>query len=779
MSNNKDISRLDFLKITSLAAAGIVFLPSFTSSALREENTKTRFRSIQISTYQIVIPARALPVVIQAAEQLKHYLSEISAIAISIVEESKFNGDNAIYIGNTNYAKAQKTVFKNLSDDGYIYKPVGNNFIIVGGAKKGVQYAVYDLLELLGCKRYSPDYTYIPKTQSFHFSKGDRLAKPPITYRTTSYSAIGNQEYSDWHKISSRDDWGMFVHTFNTLLSPSKYGESHPEYFSLINDSRLPGTQLCLSNQEVVDVVVASLKSEIAKKPEPTYWSVSQNDNDQHCQCDACTALNKKYGGVPSGSIIYFVNKIAKEFPTKVISTLAYWYSREAPKNIRPEHNVNIMLCNIESKRQRPVYETDPAFSNDLKDWGKITNDILIWDYNIQFTNFFAPFPNLYTIKPNIKFYTDNHVNALFMQANNEAAAEMAVLRSYLISKLMWDPNADDDTIINDFVMGYYESAGPYIRQYIDIMQQSLINSGAELSIFGDPIDAKETFLSEKMMEQYKQLFDKAENAVKGNVQLLERVQVARLPILYAEIQIGRTEIDTPRSLYQRVNNDIVVGKAEKKLLIKKFVDLCKREGVQLLRERSGSPEHFLASYNRIFTKMEEANNVKSFRKKIIPITKPSSKSKSVEGLTDGVFGSYEAWQGGDVNWIFYEGEHMEFILDLGEIMPIESISMDFLNPQAQPEWHLMALPKYVNYSLSDDNQNYYDPIHVGNPHNSNPFENPSISKISVYAFEATMANLTKARYIKVHAENLLKMPYWHIRAGQFTSIYCDQIVVK
>lgn len=42
------------------------------------------------------------------------------------------------------------------------------------------------------------------------------------------------------------------------------------------------------------------------------------------------------------------------------------------------------------------------------------------------------------------------------MQAIDEAAAEMAVLRSYLISKLMWNPDADENDIIDDFVMGYY-----------------------------------------------------------------------------------------------------------------------------------------------------------------------------------------------------------------------------------------------------------------------------------------------------------------------------------
>ena len=121
-------------------------------------------------------------------------------------------------------------------------------------------------------------------------------------------------EYTDWHRLSSRDDWGLFVHTFNELVSPDQYGKTHPEYYSLINGNRQPGTQLCLSNREVLAVLIANLKEKMAAKPGATYWSVSQNDNDQYCRCEPCTQLNAKYGGVPSGSILYFVNKVAKSF---------------------------------------------------------------------------------------------------------------------------------------------------------------------------------------------------------------------------------------------------------------------------------------------------------------------------------------------------------------------------------------------------------------------------------------------------------------------------------
>lgn len=778
-TDKKDISRLKFLKSAGLMTAGLSFIPDLLSSQIRDTLMDITYFGENISEYSIVIPKQANELENQTAKEFQQYLSKLSPGNISITEEDKFQGKKGIYIGKTNFAKSQKIDFASLAADGYQLKTIKKNLILAGGSKKGLLYGAYDLLEYLGIRKYSPDYTAFPATSSIKLENKNEIFVPKINYRTTSYSQMGEQSYSDWHKLSSRDDWGLFVHTFNTLVPQQEYAKTHPEYYSLIDGKRQPGTQLCLSNPEVLSVLVTSLKNKIREKPAANYWSVSQDDNDRYCQCDNCSALNDKYGKVPSGSIIYFVNQVAKEFPDKIISTLAYWYTRKAPKNIEIEPNVNIMLCNIESTRQAPVFVTDPSFSNDLRDWGALSKDILIWDYNIQFTNFISPFPNLFTLKPNIKFYTENQVKGLFMQANNEAAAEMALLRSYLICKLMWNPDADDKAIIEEFLAGYFGAAAPFINQYIGSMQQSLVKSGMVLSIFGDPIHAKNAYLSTEMMQQYKQLFDKAEKAVASDPELLKRVKTARLPIMYAEIQIGRTEIDTDRSMFRKDSKGQVYPTPEMKALVDQFADGCKLNHVKLVRERSGTPEHFRASYNRIFNNMEGMGNVKSFRKKIIPISKPNPKSKGLDSLTDGIFASYESWQEADQNWVYCTGEHMDFILDLGEAMPISSLNMDFLNPQAQPDWHLFALPKFVTYSISLDGTVYSEPIKIINPNNPNPHENPEISKISIFAFHAEMKADTQARFIKVHAESLLKTPSWHIRSGQNLSIYSDEIVVE
>ncbi|HEY0163610.1 MAG TPA: DUF4838 domain-containing protein, partial [Edaphobacter sp.] len=760
------ITRFDFLRNSGLIAAGFTFLPHTAWATIKSSSQQTQVSTKELAGYQIVVSDQASAVEQQAAEKLRHYVAEIAHKDLAIRKESEYRSGPAFFLGQTQYAKTHKADFKQLKIDGFAYYPVGKNLIVAGGSGKGTLYGVYGLLELWGFRMYKSDAIQVPEIKTVSLPKTAVVVVPVVEYRTTSYPDTRNPEYTDWHRLSSRDAWGLFVHTFNELVSPDQYGKTHPEYFSLIAGHRQPGTQLCLSNPEVLALVITNLRAKIAAKPNAPYWSVSQNDNDQYCRCEPCTKLNTQYGGVPSGSILNFVNGVAKEFPDKTISTLAYWYTRTPPQNIKAEPNVNIMLCNIESKRHAPVYETDPRFTQEFLAWDKIASNILIWDYDIQFTNLVSPFPNLHTIKPNIKFFTEHHVNSLYMQTNGQVGGEMAALRAYLIAELMWNPEADDNAIIDEFLHGYYGEAAPYIRQYIDKMRESLVASGLKLDIFGSPEGAKNAYLSEEMMKVYKSLFDQVEKAVQNNPELLTRVKIARLPIVYAEIQIGRNEVDTPRSMFAHTADGKPFVKPEMKALIPPFVSLCKVDGVTKLRERSTTPDDYEASYNRVFSRMDGIDRAKSFGKKITPVTLPEGGEAVLPKLTDGIFGSWESWSSPDVHWVNYKGKHMDLVLDLGEVVDVRAISMDFLNAQAQPDWNLMVLPSYVSYATSVDGTTFGDTVKIVNPNNPNPKENPDIAKVPIQPFRASLGAPVKARYVKVHAESILQMPSWHIRAG-------------
>ena len=251
------------------------------------------------------------------------------------------------------------------------------------------------------------------------------------------------------------------------------------------------------------------------------------------------------------------------------------------------------------------------------------------------------------------------------------------------------------------------------------------------------------------------------------------------MPIMYAEIEIGQNEVDTSRSMFAHTAGGKVIVKPEMKLLVHQLVGLCKQDGVSRLRERTTTPDDYQASYDRVFTKTAQTQHAKSFAKTITPVTLPEGGAATSQRLTDGMFGSWESWSAPDANWVPYKGVHMDFILDLGEIMDIRSINMDFLNAQAQPDWNLLVLPQYVSYATSADGTIFSDEVMVRNPNNPNPKENPDISNIPVQSFRADLGTNVKARYIKVHGENILHMPSWHIRAGYPAWIYTDQIVVE
>jgi hypothetical protein len=156
----------------------------------------------------------------------------------------------------------------------------------------------------------------------------------------------------------------------------------------------------------------------------------------------------------------------------------------------------------------------------------------------------------------------------------------------------------------------------------------------------------------------------------------------------------------------------------------------------------------------------------------------PDKSHATITALTDGVLGSYESWSNPDIHWVAYKGTHMDFVLDLGKRMTIHSVSMDFLNAQAQADWNLHVLPSFVSYEISEDGHHYSAPQKILNPHNHNPFENPGIINIPFHTFRATFKRI-KARYIRVHAESMLQLPSWHIRKGQPAWMYTDEIIVK
>jgi hypothetical protein len=590
---------------------------------------------------------------------------------------------------------------------------------------------------------------------------------PVIDFRTTFYKGTWDKEYIDWHKLDhdengERTEWGMWVHTFNALVPPETYYEEHPEYFAMVEGKRLP-TQLCLSNQDVLKITIQNLRKKIAQNPEATYWSVSQNDNKSYCTCEHCKKIDDREGS-PSGSIVSFVNQVADQFPEKVISTLAYEYGRKAPRTLRPRENVNIMLCSIEINRDKPIVDdsTSADFARDVVEWGRIARDIIVWDYVIQFNHLISPFPNLHILQPNIQFFAEHGVSAMFEQGNKEVGGEFAELRGYLLSKLLWDPYLNVDTLMGDFLQGYYGAAALPMRMYIDEMQKALAKAGQPLRIFGTPWDAETSYLTPELITKYETLFDQAEASVSAEPEMLERVKIARLPLDYAIMEQAKKHFAGERGVFRKVNGQWE-ARTDIRAKINPFTDLCIRQGVTQVKEWSTSPEEYRAALYRLLS--QGMNEHLAYGKKVVFASPDEKKLPGSAGemLTDGVRGSHDY----AYNWLTFPGT-MEVVIDLESVKKVKRLESAYF----QFAFWLTILPQKVEYFISEDGVNYQL---AGSVENTLPIDQyGGQQRDFISEFEPL-----DARYVKVIAHSIGNTPGWHPGAGRPAYMRIDEIVVE
>ena len=352
---------------------------------------------------------------------------------------------------------------------------VDGSLFVSSGGDKGCIYGIVTLLEdYFGVNYYTSHTCTYEKKSTLVLPEINRAENPAFRYRQTqSYAIAEDPIYKMWFRLEEPKEVfanGLWVHTFDKILPSSEFGDSHPEYYSFINGERRPGaaSQWCLTNPEVFELVSHRVDSIFKANPGMNMISISQNDgNFTNCACDKCKALDEQEGGVPSGSLIHFLNKLAARFPDKEFSTLAYLFTMHPPKHVKPLPNVNIMLCDIDCKREVPLTDnvSGQDFMKAMEGWSKISNNIFVWDYGINFDCYLSPFPNFPILQKNMKLFKDHHVTMHFSQIAGSKCGTFTEMRSYIVSKLMWNPDQDVDVLMKKFMKGYYGAAAPYLPE--------------------------------------------------------------------------------------------------------------------------------------------------------------------------------------------------------------------------------------------------------------------------------------------------------------------------
>ncbi|MBN1199679.1 MAG: DUF4838 domain-containing protein [Bacteroidales bacterium] len=709
------------------------------------------------SSFVIQIPASPDHQEIRASSLLQRYLLKISACKLPVVRTNALTSADAIIIRSSDLV---------INPDGFIIQTVGNQLFITGGVHKGCIYGVVDLLERqLGCRKYSPDYEVVPKSDMVYLPDLNYRDEPVNSLRIVNGAFCMDEDYLDWQRLDQVPEVfpdGYYVHTFHKLIPWEHYFEGHPEYFAWMNGKRIID-QPCLSNPDVFQITVDKLREEMAKQSGKQIWSVSQNDNFSYCQCDNCLKIIEEERS-PAGPVIRFVNAVADSFPDKTISTLAYQYSRSAPVKTKPRENVQVMLCTIELNRSKPIAEdsTSTSFVKDLENWGRICDHIYLWDYTVNFNHHVNPFPNLHVLQPNIQLFANHGIREHFQQTNTGNGHECAELKAYLIARLLWNPTLNADSVIQDFLDGYYGEASPMIGAYLAHLHREMTKSGERLDIYEHPTAHQNSVLSARNTLQYNRLFDKATKAVGDDPDRLLHVRTARLPLQYSIMEIGKNDMFGPRGWYLE-EGDSWKLKKEMAETLEIFYRICQETGVQSLNESGLTPEIYYIATKRFIDVQVEGNL--AFRKSVTAEPAPSNKYSSGELniLTNGVFGANDF----RAHWLGWEGENFSLEVDLGALEIVDTIAISTLWEGKSWIFH----PVSIVCSTSPDGKNW---TVAGDQQVEGDQRNEPLTRQFFFR-----SGGIQTRYIRFEVTGLLKNPDWHPSAGGGCWVFVDEIVVS
>ncbi len=536
----------------------------------------------------IAVPSNPTPQEQKAAADLQEWIAEITGARL------------AISTGATGKAAVQISTDQSMPNEAYAIAVSKGKLLLAGGRTRGVVNAVYALLEEdLGCRFYANDSIRLPKTNTLVVNAVPREYAPRLKLRDPFYASAFDAVWSLRNRSNAPDapvpdehgghmDYAnMFVHTAAQMTPADKYYKKHPEYFAMKADGARTTAQLCATHPEVAAIAIDYIRGVLRGRPHTEIVSVSKNDNTEVCHCERCKKLRQEEGSDMAVQLV-LVNKVAEaleqDFPELIIDTLAYLETIGVPKTVRPRKNVAIRLCNDSVGSW--IHPFTPAAQCEVAklavNWAGAHHRIYVWDYNVNFSHYLAPMPNIGVMASNIRFWVSNNAEGVMLQGGYQGPAERDQLKSWVTAKLLWDPGLDEKALTRDFILGHYGRAAEPILAYEHLLDGLPARFSAEMASPSHgiryPMDSP--FFTKDFISGAEKLFAGARLLADGDEALVRRVDRARLPILYVQCARG------PEFTGERYGD-----------VVAEFERIARREKVTCLQEGGADFEPKLASY--------------------------------------------------------------------------------------------------------------------------------------------------------------------------------------
>lgn len=559
----------------------------------------------------IVIPNQPTTSTLAASTAFRSIVYQMTGVYLTQYYEQNYTGQlPPIYIGQSN--RAQQAGVSIPQDqrgpDRYVIRVTNQHIILVGNDAhvtddfiflagtdgrdlRGSCYAVYDLLQRLGCRWYGPDTLWqkIPWQTT--------LTVPPTSVdEWPAFLMRGNLLLTAMGSSGQvlRDAWrlgGWFIdhgHAMDRWLPRSVHYAQHPDWYG-------PG-QPCVTHPDVIAHLVNMFRNKLNQKSGLISFSLSPNDNEQHCECSRCKAV-----GNVSARWLYFANAIARELaqthPNRYL--LPFYSFRGTHKVIRPSFPAEPGVCVMETNYSNHLFPVTDPRNYDLEgiyfDAWRATNPIMaIYDWWLPAAGnsewYYAPWYSGETTLENLRYWKRQDCRYLFYQTGMEntsgfpsAGFPIRWPLFYVGARGMWDPEITAKEIMAEACADLYGPAVEPMRHFYQLIEDAM-RACPELGPYIWHLPSPKVVYPSEVEWQAIEWIERAE-ALANHADILKRIQQEGLLMQYLKLVRG------PEATGLRYGP-----------LLDKFEPIAQREGMNYPSQwrsawnsyRQGVPSHAL-----------------------------------------------------------------------------------------------------------------------------------------------------------------------------------------
>lgn len=469
----------------------------------------------------------AVPGARPAAAVLAKYLSTITGTEVAPEKANAIGDEKAFYVG---FRDPQK-IFT--PDATFSVETTPSAQVLLDGVNPAadLHVAVMDFVQNeLKCRIWSHDEEEVSKQKVLAFVPSKRAPIPAFKqlylFNKEAYGMPGEFKFAIKAKQGPEFTGN---HTIYPLLE-STFKE-HPEFLPADDkgNRKANNLHLCYSAPGLPQALADALALEVEKRKgnikDFIYFAGPGDWYGGWCKCPVCTKIYEeetwtnadgKAMKAYSATLVRMMNETGKlldqKYPGVQVGTFAYMSLDNPPGITKPGPNVHIQLPRLRYDSCTPVDVSakNRAVYLAMQKWAEIApNRFYIWEYGANFSNFLEPFPNTHAMAQNIKAYRKMGVTGLYIQGNYVSpGSDMVVMKNWVWSKLIWNPDLNVDAVIREFCEGYYGPAAPRMVDYINALDESVIKP--QPIVVSEFSDANKTFLTPEVEAKLYNILDEA-----------------------------------------------------------------------------------------------------------------------------------------------------------------------------------------------------------------------------------------------------------------------------